>query len=215
VEETVRSGQNSSATESTIFLPSVNGGFQPVTRSRKTESRDQQGKLTIDQEQFVRYEHHGAWNLQERVTRVVEKESEVEEVHRLDFQGRIQLSQRSFTTRSQDANGKRHEVTEVYSQNIEGVTPSPDSELRLDRRISVHYTPRTDKGTDVVREIERRGVSDPRGGLRTVERVVEVSSPDGRTQQEIQTLDGSGSLRTTSLIETRKTVAPASAQRNE
>ena len=209
VDETVRSGQDSSTTESTVFLPSINGGFQPVTQTRKTESRDQQGKLTIAQEQFVRYEDRGAWNLQERVTRVVEKESEVEEVHRLDSQGRMPLSQRSVTRRSQDADGKRHDVTEVYSQNIEGLTRSSDSELRLDRRISVHSTPEAGQGTRVVREVEQRSVADPRGGLRTVERAVELSSPDGSTRQEIQTIDGSGTLRTTSLIETSKTIGAA------
>ncbi len=206
VEKTVHGGPDSSTTESTVFLPSVNGDFESVGQTRRTESRDQKGKLRIDQERLVRYEHSDAWNLQERVTRVVEKEGEVEEVYRLDPQGQFPLSQRSITTRRKDPDGQQHEVTEVYSRNVEGFIPSSDNELRLDRRISIHSTPQPDHGTKVVKEIEQRGLADPRGPLRTVERVVELSSPDGRTHQEIQTSDASGALKTSSVIETRKTI---------
>ncbi len=212
VEEIVRSGSNSSRTESTVFLPSVNGGFQSVSQTRRTESRNQAGELTIDQEQHVRYGERGAWNLLERVTRIVEKDREVEEVHRLDSQGKLPLSQRSIIRRWQDPDGQRHEVTEVYSRNLQGLPVSSDSELPLDRRITVRYAPESKQATRVVKEIEQRLVADPSGGLRTVERVVEVTSPDGRTEQEIQTPDATGTLKTSSLIVTRKTVGSAPAQ---
>jgi len=212
VEETVRSGPDSSTTESTVLLPSINGGLESVSRTRRTERRDQGGKQTIDQEHVVRSSDSGAWDLQERVSRVVEKEGEVEEVFRQDSQGRLELSERSVTRRWKDPNGQRHEVTEVYSRNIQGFTLSSDKELGLDRRISLHYAPESDQGSKVVKEVEQRRLADPRGGLRTVERVVEVSSPDGRTHQEIQTSDGSGPLKTSSVIETRKIVGPAPAE---
>ncbi|RPJ60321.1 MAG: hypothetical protein EHM23_10830 [Acidobacteria bacterium] len=209
VEETVPTGPGSSTTESTIFLPSINAGFQSVSRTRRAENRDQEGKQTMDQEQVVRSSDNGAWNLQERVSRIVEKEGEVEEIFRPDSEGRLALSERSIMRRWKDPNGQRHEVTEVYSRNIQGFTRSPEKDLGLDRRISLHYAPESAQGTKVVKEVEQRRLGNPRGGLQAVERVVEVSFPDGRTRQEIQTSDGSAPLKTSSVIETRKTASPS------
>jgi len=214
-DKTVQRGPDASTTESTVFLPSVNGGFESVSQTRRTESRDQEGSRKIDQEQFVHVGDADTWQLQERITRVVEEEGEVEDVFRVDSQGELPLSQRSITRRWKDPDGQRHEVTEVHSRSVEGLAPSFDNELRLVRRTTVRLTPQAGQGTRTVTEVEQRRVADPRNSLQTVERIVEVSSPDGRTHQEIQTIDGGGTLRASSVIESRKTVQPASAQRPE
>jgi hypothetical protein len=154
----------------------------------------------VDSTERVRGQN-GGWETAEvrnRETRPIGPGDSLEDetIQRLDTSGRLAVSERNVTRRT-EANGRKTEVTETFGDNRQGAT-RPDTPLGLSQRVTRTTTAATGGGTSTVEEVEGRSLAAPNEPMRVVRRIVEnvraVGSGRSETQRQVFERDTNGRM---------------------
>jgi len=132
IVETKRTGKDIQETNSTLMLPSINGGLVPARKTRELTKRTTAG--TLQSEVTTQIEDGvGNWQLIEAKQIVVSQKGEEkiteERVSRRDASGNPRESSLVVRRQSVGVMGERREVVETYSVDVSGM--APDGKLHL------------------------------------------------------------------------------------
>jgi hypothetical protein len=201
VEETKPTSRDVQETETLFSLPGINEPLIETERVRQTERRSSPYLIQTDSQRDVR-DVNGLWQTTEMRSQALRtigpaEVLEEETVRSLDGNGRLTLSERTITRRSNN-NGSDQVVIEVYSTEIPGLARGPGSPLELEERIRVTTTPTVNGGSQTISETEARIPGVANGPLqviaRTVETVWQIRPGLKETQRQIFGRDGNGRL---------------------
>jgi len=137
-EETTTAASGRRDTVGIVLVPGVNGALQESRRTEATEREVRPGVVRVESTERVRGQS-GGWETAEvrsRETRPVGPGDSLEDetIQRPDASGRLAVSQRNVTRRT-EANGRVMEVTETFGDNRQGLT-RPDTPMGLSQRVT-------------------------------------------------------------------------------
>ena len=187
-------------TDTAVFRPGINEALRESERIRQTERQVTPDLLRSDSTLFVR-DANGRFQptetrSQEVRTTGLSEYVEEETIRRLDVNGKLTLSERNVTRRS-EANGQGQTVVETFSRNLSGLVLS-DNRLELSQRVRRTTTSAADGGGRTVEEVEARAPGSPSEPLRMVQRTVgtvrRVSPEQWETERRVYVLDVNGQL---------------------
>jgi hypothetical protein len=209
VDTTSSVAPDSRRSDSTLFLPGIEGTLQEATRAESTERQLGPGVGRHDSTQLDR-DVNGRWQSTETRSREVREigpteRLEQETIQRLDSSGRLTVSERKITRRT-ESNGRTDEVSETHAPGAGGFV-LPGNRSAVVERVRKSTTPTADGGRVVVEEVEARSrvaPSDPmRVMRRTVETVRRIGPDRWTTTRQVFGLDVNGRL-TLVLTETEE-----------
>jgi hypothetical protein len=167
IVETKKIGEDVEETNTTVMIPSVNGGFAPSTKTH--ELRKQGANETAEfQKTMLVPDGAGNWQVSEIRQNTTRQEADTrlseERVSRRDAEGKLLEISRTVSKEKQSTSGEKHSVVESYSVDVPG-TPR-DGNLHLVERATTAQ--RTSPTGEQVTEnkVERLNPGDPSSGLR-------------------------------------------------
>ena len=178
----------------------MNETLRESERTEYTERQIAPAMVRRDSTQLVR-DLNGRWQsteIRSRESRDIGSSERIEEetIRRPDMNGKLTVSERSITRRS-EANGRDYVVIETYAQNAEGF-PRADTRLGLSRRVRRTTTATADGGRYTIEEMEARSSVAPSNPMRVIRRTVATvrnTGPDRwTTQRQVFELDVNGRL---------------------
>ena len=199
-EETTTTASGRRETVGSVRVRGIDGAFQESRRTESTEREVRPGVVRVDSTERVRAQG-GGWETAEvrsRETRPLGPGESLEDetIQRPDASGRLAVSQRNVTRRT-EANGRVTEVTETFGDNRQGLT-RPDTPMGLSQRVTKTTTAATGGGTSTVEEVEGRNIAATNEPMRVVRRIVEtvrtVGSGQSETQRQVFERDTNGRM---------------------
>ena len=198
-EETTTTASGRRETVGIVLLRGVDGALQESRRTESTEREVSPG-LVLG-ESTARVRGQSGWETAE--VRSLEKRTlgpgesrEDETIQRKDTSGRLTVSERNVTRRS-EANGRKVEVTETFGDNGQGST-RPATPMGLSQRVTKTTTAAAGGGSSTVEEVEGRNLAAPNEPMRVVRRVVEtvrtLGSDRSETQRQVFERDPNGRM---------------------
>ena len=176
-------------TDTSIFRPGVN---EPLVESERLQETERKVSSSVTQRESTRFlrDGNGRWQATEarnEEVRTAGAERITEEtVRRIGENGSLALSEKRVTKESRSG-GQEHAVIETYT----------GTRLELSQRVRTTSTT-SDRGEEIVREVEERNPVAANAPLRVIERTVETKRQTGPDRWEIQrqvfALDGNGRL---------------------
>jgi hypothetical protein len=207
VEETKKISKDVEDTNTTVMLPSVNGGLAPAM---KVEERRTLGpnNLVESQKTTLRPDGAGNWQVDEirqAATRQEGKNRSTEErVSRPDSDGKLGEISRTVSKESETASGEKRNTVETYSLDVPGSARDGGLHL-LERSTTSQRTNSTGQQTTEQR-VEQPNPGDPGSGLQVITRTTDTVQPSASGAQATRTIqarDASGSLRVVSVDTTK------------
>ena len=164
---TKRIGRDSEETNTTVMLPSINGGLAPAYKSR--EVRKQHADGTVESEKTTLLpDGAGRWQVTEirkDTTRQEANERTTEKhISRLDSAGKLGEVSRVVSKESESTAGEKRNVVETYSIEIPGT--SQDGSLHLVQRTTSKQRSSSTGEQVSEQEVEQTNRDDPNSGLR-------------------------------------------------
>jgi len=159
-------GSDMEETNTTVMLPSINGGFDPAIKMHTL--RKQSANDTVESETTLLRDGAGNWQLREvrqNTTRREANNLSIEErIFRRDAQGNLVEVSRVVSKASESTSGEKHDVVETYSTQIPGATP--DGSLHLVERAATTQH-KSAAGVQITKQqLEQLNPGDPNSGLR-------------------------------------------------
>jgi hypothetical protein len=200
IEKTRSVAPNIRQSDTTLLLPGMNETLRESERTEYTERQISPAVVRRDSTQLIR-DVNGQWQSTEtrsRELREIGSSERLEEemIRRRDMNGKLTVSERSITRRS-EANGREDVVIETYAQNAEGFLRS-DTRLGLSHRVRRSTTATADGGRYTVEEVEARSSAAPSDPMRVIRRAlvtVRKIGPDRwATERQVFELDVNGRL---------------------
>ncbi|HZU41875.1 MAG TPA: hypothetical protein VE994_04325 [Terriglobales bacterium] len=167
IVETKRIGKNLEETNTTVMLPSTNGGLTPAYKSRELRKQAADGVVESETTTLLP-DGEGRFQVVEtrkNTTRQEGKERSTEErISRLDSVGKLGEVSRVASKESESTSGEKLNTVETYSLNVTGT--SQDGNLHLVQRTTTKQ--RTGLTGEQVTEqkVEQINRDDPNSGLR-------------------------------------------------
>ena len=167
IVETKRIGKNLEETNTTVMLPSTNGGLTPAYKSRELRKQAADGVVESETTTLLP-DGEGRFQVVEtrkNTTRQEGKERSTEErISRLDSVGKLGEVSRVASKESESTSGEKLNTVETYSLSVPGT--SQDGNLHLVQRTTTKQ--RTGLTGEQVTEqkVEQINRDDPNSGLR-------------------------------------------------
>jgi hypothetical protein len=186
--------------DTTLLRPGMNETLRESERTEYTERQISPTVVRRDTTQLVR-DVNGLWQSTETRSRELRElgsseRLEEEMIRRRDMNGKLTVSERSITRRS-EANGREDVVIETYAQNAEGFLRS-DTRLGLSHRVRTSTTATADGGRYTVEEVEARSQVAPSDPMRVIRRTVvtvrKIDPDRWATERQVFELNVNGRL---------------------
>jgi len=198
VAETKVVGKNTTETNTTVMLPSPNGGLAPAFRTH--EVRKEGANHTVESEQTTLLSDvNGNWQISEIRKDVTRQEMNhrirEERVSRLDAEGKLGEVSRVVSEESESAVGDKLNLVETYSVDVPGATR--DGSLHLVERATTAQRTSTSDERVTEETVEQTNPGDPGAGLRVSILVNGTSIPGPSGEQSTLTVrarDSNGNL---------------------
>lgn len=206
--QTQQIGEHVEESQSTIALPSINGGLAPAVRTDEIRKRGANDTVECKKATLL-LDGGGNWQVNEirQTTSGREGDSRISEerVSRPDGEGKLREVSRVVSKASENSFGEKHNKVETYSIDVPG-TPE-DGSLHLLERTTVTQRSGSTGEQLTERQVEKINPGDPSSGPRVSvffgDRV--QSAPSGeQATRTIRVRDASGSFEVVS-VETKKT----------
>ncbi len=229
VEKTVQTSPDERTTDTTVLLPSPNGGFTPSVRTHEVQKQVQPGTTEYTRSVSLR-DGSGSWQVNEVRHGTVQKEGDSEtrqeSVSRLNADGKMALTEKTVSKETA-SDGQQRKQVQKFSTNMDGLTTYPDGQMHLDRQVTT--VTRTGPGGQQIttESVDQRSQAAPDGELRPSQRVLDISSTGlaGVKQQTvtIQSASPNGGMNTVWVdtktttgsgpvtVDTKKAATPKSA----
>ena len=199
-------------TNTTVMLPSINGGFAPAMKTHELQKPGANGTIE-SQKTTLLLDGQGNWQVREirqsTIRHGVNYHDTEEDVFRRDAEGKLSEFSHVVSKKSESASGETRNVVEIYSLDTPGTTP--DGSLHLvERSTSTHRTSAT--GEQVTeKQVDQVTPGDPGSGLR-VSVLVDgrmVPGPSGEQSTVIiRKRDSNGNLGVVSVETTKSDRIP-------
>lgn len=189
VQKTSQSGPGVQITDSTLFLPSPNGGFAASVQTHEVQKQVQPGTTEYTKSVSLQ-DGSGNWQVNEVRQGTIEKsgnsETKQESVSRLNADGKMAVAEKTVSKET-SANGEQRKQVQKFSTSMDGVTAYPDGQMHLDRQVTT-VTRSTPGGQQVTTEtVDQRSQASPEGPLRPSQRTIDITSSglEGVKQQTV------------------------------
>ena len=167
ITETKMIGNDVEETQTTVMLPSLNGGLVPVLKARESRKRVTSDSVE-SQKTTLLLDGAGNWQVSEIRQATTRQEgtnrTTEERVSRLDSEGKLVEVSHVVSKESESTSGKKRSVVETYSIDVPGTTR--DGSLHLvERKTSTERSSSTgERATE--QRVEQTNPGDPGSGLR-------------------------------------------------
>ena len=201
-------------TTTTVMSPDVNGGFSPSIKYLERETRGSEREVQVKKSTLLP-DGAGNWQVNEVTEDTIrddEKKNQTKEenVWRRTAEGNLSVVERTVTKQSMDDQGESRQTVETFSNTVPG--GFSDIGLVLNQRVTTVQRPKTGGGTTMEQRVEQINPGDPRGGVRSTQKQIDIVVPgrDGGTQEQrtIQSMDANGNLSTVWVDTRQKTGEP-------
>lgn len=177
-QQTTQTAPDVRTTNTTLFLPSPNGGFVPSVRTHEVQKQVQQG-MTEYTSSVSLQDGSGNWQVNEVRQGTIEKagktETKRESVSRLNADGKMAPAEKTVSKETSNGGEQRKQV-QKFSTSMDGVTAYPDGQMHLDREVTT-VTRTTPGGQQVTTEtVDQRSQASPTGALRPSQRTIDITS---------------------------------------
>ena len=167
IVETKGIGAGVEETNTTVMLPSINGGFAPAMKTHELQKPSANGTIE-SQKTMLLVDGAGNWQAREIRQSTIRQEGNnrntEEHVFRRDAEGKLSEFSHVVKTESESAPGETHNAVEIYSLDTPGTTP--DGSLHLvERSTSTHRTSATGEQL-TEKQVDQVNPGDPGSGLR-------------------------------------------------
>lgn len=207
IVETKRIGVDVEETDTTVMLPSINGGLAPAFKTHEVRKRVANNTVESTKTTLL-LDGAGHWQVNEVRQATIRQEgtnrTTEERVSRLDAEGKLGEISRVVNKESESASGEKRNTVETYSVDVPGTTP--DGSLHLvERKTSIDRSSSTgERSTE--QQLERINPGNPGAGLRVSVMVngKTVPTPSGeQTTVTIRARDLNGSFGVVSVDTTK------------
>jgi hypothetical protein len=214
LERTAQTAPDVRTTDTTVLLPSPDGGFAPSVRTHEVQKQTQPGATDYTKSVSLQ-DGSGNWQVQEIRQGTIEKtgdaETKQETVSRLNADGKMAVTEKTISKET-SSNGEQHKQVQKYSTNMDGVTAYPDGQMHLDRQVTT-VTRSGPGGQQITTEtVDQRSQAAPDGALRPSQRTLDITNPglEGVKQQTvtIQSASPNGGMDTV-WVDTKNTTGRA------
>jgi hypothetical protein len=207
IEETKKISKDVETTNTTVMIPSVNGGLAPAV---KTEERRTQGaNNTVEsQKTTLRPDGGGNWQVDE-VRQTTSREegknrSTDERVSRPDSSGKLGEVSRTVSKESETGSGEKRNTVENYSLDVPGA--ARDGGLHLvERSTTTQRTNSTGQQT-TQQQVEQPNPGSPSSGLQVITVTTDTVRPGASGTQATRTVqarDANGSFNVVTVDTTQ------------
>ena len=207
VMETKNISKDLEETNTTVMLPSVNGGLAPAFKTH--ELRKQAANDTVEHEKTTWLpDGNGKWQLSEirqNITTQEAKDRRIEErVFRPDAEGKLGQISRVVSQKSESTSGEKSSVVETYSIDVPGTTR--DGSLHLVERKTSNESSSSTGERATEQKVEQSNPGEPGLGLRVSVLVDGRMVPGPSGEQSIVTIrarDSNGNFGIVSVDTTK------------
>jgi hypothetical protein len=212
IVETKKIGEVVEETNTTVMIPSVNGGFAP---SIKTHGLRKEGANETVESQKTTLVPDGAgnWQVSEIRQNTARQEADTrlseERVSRRDAEGKLVEASRSVSKETQGTSGDKRSVVESYSVDVPGAPRDGNLHLVERARTAQRTSPTGEQITE--NKVERLNPGDPSAGLRISIVVNDTVLPGPSGEQATRTIrmrDGNGNFGVVSVDTTKSDRVP-------
>lgn len=207
IVETRRTDSDTEQTNSTVMLPSINGGFAAAIETHEVRKSRANGTLESEKSTSLR-DGAGNWQVTElrrvSITAEGKNRSTEERVFRRDAEGKLSEVSRVVSRDGESSSTDKRETVETYSTDVPGVTP--DGNLHLVERTTT--TQRTSATGEQITEkqLQQRNAGDPDSGVHVsvlINDTVRAAPSGEQAMQTISVRDVNGSFGVVS-VDTKK-----------
>ena len=174
VVETKIIGSDVAETNTTVLLPSINGGFAPSEQTREVQKRDATNKV-VSQMTTLLPDGSGNWKVSEVRENTNDGPRTEERVYQPNFEGKLGEVSRSVSKKAEVSSGEKRETRETYSIDVVGLTR--DRSLHLVERATTTERSDTTGEQVTVRQVETTNPGDPHAEVRLSEVISETVRP--------------------------------------
>ncbi|MGA9641017.1 MAG: hypothetical protein WBQ72_06455 [Terriglobales bacterium] len=166
IVETKSIGTDMEETNTTVMLPSINGGFAPAMKTHELQKPGANGTIE-SQKTMLLLDGAGNWQAREvrqsTIRQAVNSRNTEEHIFRRDAEGKLSEFSHVVSEESESASGETRNTVEIYSLDTPGTTP--DGSLHLvERSTSIHHISVT--GEQIEKQVDQVNPGDPSSGLR-------------------------------------------------
>ncbi len=210
--ETKKIGKNLEETNTTVMLPSINGGLAPAFKTHELRKRAANDTVETEKTTWLP-DGNGKWQLSEirqNTTTQDAKGSNMEErVFRPDAEGKLVQISRAVSQESDGTPGEKRGVAETYSIDVPGATQDGGLHL-VERKTSAESSSSTgERATE--QRVEQTNPGDPGAGLRASVLVDGRMVPEPSGEQSTITIrarDSNGNFGVVSVDTTKSDRIP-------
>jgi hypothetical protein len=212
IVEAKKIGSDMEETNTTVMLPSINGGFAPAMKTHELQKPGANGTIE-SQTTMLLLDGAENWRAREIRQRAItpggNNRNTEEHVFRRDAEGKLSEFSHVVSKESESASGETRNTVEIYSLDTPGATP--DGSLHLvERSTGIHRTSVT--GEQITeKQVDQVNPGDPSSGLR-VSVLVDgrmVPGPSGeQSTVTIRERDSSGNFGIVSVETTKSDRIP-------
>jgi hypothetical protein len=189
IVETNKIGEDLEETNTTLMIPSVNGGFAPSIKTH--ELRKEGANETVEsQETTLVPDGAGTWQVsairQNTTRKEVDTRVSEERVSRRDAEGKLLETSHTVSKEIQSTSGEHRIMVENYSVDVSG-TPR-DGNLHLVERATTAQRTSTTGEQITENKVERLNPGDPSAGLRISILVNDTVLPGPSGEQATRTI---------------------------
>ncbi len=198
IVETKKTGVEVEETDTTVMLPSINGGLAPAFKSHELRQRGANDSVESQKTTLL---PDGAGNFQVVETRQSNTRQEANErsteerISRLDASGKLVEVSRVVSKESENTPGEQLNTVESYSVDVPGGTP--DGSLHLVERATTTRRSSATGEQITEKQVEKPNPGDPDSGLRlttVINDIVQPGPSGSQATRTIRTRDGSGNF---------------------
>jgi hypothetical protein len=189
IVETKKIGEDVEETNTTVMIPSINGGFAPSTKMHELR-REGANETVESQKTTLVPDGAGKWQVSEVRQNTTRKEADTrvsdERVSRRDAEGKLLETSRTLSKETQSTSGEKRSVVENFSVDVSGT--ARDGSLHLVERATTaqRSSPTGEQITE--RNVERLNPGDPSAGLRISILVNDTVRPGPSGEQATRTI---------------------------
>lgn len=212
IVETKRIGKDAEETNTTVMLPSINGGLAPAYKSHELRKQGADGMVESEKTTLLP-DGSGKWRVVESrkdTTRQEAYERTTEErISRLDSVGKLGEVSRVVSKESESTPGEKQNTVETYSIDVPGT--SQDGSLHLVQRTTSKQRSSSTGQQVSEQKVEQINRDDPNAGLRVSVLINDTMQPGPAGVQATHTIrmrDANGNLEVISVDTTKSDRVP-------
>jgi|HubBroStandDraft_6_1064221.scaffolds.fasta_scaffold00297_16 hypothetical protein len=206
VADTRETSPDAQETNTTIYLPDVNGGLTPHVQTRELQKRSADHRVEVNKT-MLHPDSHGNWEVsavrESTIKEGGKSRTSEERISRPDSDGRLSDVSRTIGEETEASAGEKSNTSETYSTYVPGL--APDGSLHLNWRVTT--VQKTDSGGKTTeQQVKQPNPDDPNGGLQVSTRTKYIVRYDASGTQQTKTIqvrDINGTFNVVS-VETRK-----------